>query len=155
MKKKLLLVFVVVIFALSSMGMGFAGEQHTEFLPYTFTRDNEVGKDVGYVYAFVNQANKLNITITDAYPGYRAFVHFKIQNILEEPTMYLKSITRSYPPEIELVVTDLNEVPFPYNTPLAPGQILDGMVNITILSGAAEDASYSFGVDIHFSADPS
>ncbi len=152
MKKELGALLFVIIISFASMGTSFAGDKHTEFTQFSFG-DNEELKDVGYVSAYINQAGNLIVTVSDAYPGYEAWVTFVIQNIggPEDPGMYLWSISfiNGNTSKIDIDVTDPLGGSL-INTYIDPGETLKGLLTITALPGAEQDASYSFGANIVF-----
>ena len=157
MKKKLgLLSFVVAVIALASMGMSYATEDYAAFIGCGFW-DNEVVKDVGIVYAYIDVEGNLTISVSNAYPHYEAYVNFTIKNTAELGsgiTIYVTKIdiANIYAGTImDITVTYLNGNPIPVNAPIDPGEKLEGLVTITMLDGAKEGKSYSFGVDIEFS----
>jgi len=158
MKKELGVLIFVTIIAFASMGTSFAGDKHTAFVQ-SYAWDEEEFKDVGYVSAYISQTGELIVTVSDAYPGYVAFVSFTIQNIgipNEDPGMYLISIgpINGNTSKLDVAVTDPSGNQIPINTYLDPGDTLDGLLTITALPGAEQDASYSFGANIVFDSIP-
>ena len=158
MIKKLAAPLVLVAFiVLASMGMSYATEEYAEFT-FMGSWDNESVKEVGHTSAFVDNEGVLNISVTNAYPGYSGYVWFQITHIggSEAPRIYLTEIDPdpTNPSEIDIAVTDLNENLIPINTYLDPGQSLDGMVNVTILQEAGQAQSYGFNVAITFDEVP-
>ena len=158
MIKKLAASLVLVAFlTLASMGISYATEEYAEFT-FIGSWDNEgVVNDIGDVSAFIDTAGALNISVTNAYPGYSGYVQFQITHIggCEAPRIYLTEIDPANPSEIDIAVTDLNENPFPIGTTyLDPGDVLDGMVNISILQEANQGQSYGFNVVITFKDAP-
>ena len=157
MIKKLAASLVLVAFVtLASMGISYATEEYAEFT-FMDSWDNEgVVNDIGDVSAFIDTAGALNISVTNAYPGYMGYVWFQITHIggEDDPRIYLTSINPTNPSEIDIAITELNENPIPINTYLDPGDALDGMVNISILQEANQGQSYGFNVVITFEDAP-
>ena len=155
MNRKLVLLFLVAVFALSSMGMSYAQDKFVIFTGPFVASDNEVSKDVGDVYVFPDQEDHLVVSVSNAYPGYEAYVTFNIQYIFDgSDPIYVEGIdiTNIYAgTEMDVVVTDLSGNPIPVGTQLDPGDILGVRLTITMLDDAVQDTSYSFGVDFEFS----
>jgi predicted ribosomally synthesized peptide with SipW-like signal peptide len=79
-------------------------------LPEHQCYDNEVLKDVGNVSAEFISANKIEVTITNAYPCYEAWVGIGVHNNGGIP-LIIKSITwADAPPELQIWIS-----PFPLN----------------------------------------
>jgi len=158
MNKKLVLVVFVAFIVLSSMGMSYASDKDVYF-SMSSTDDNEVAENVGEVYAYITQAGDLNVSLLNAYPGYEAYVDFTIMYTDASggsDPVSLKAIvvTNGNQSKIDVVVTDPAGNPIPINTVLYPNDTLDGLLTITMLDGAEEGESYSFGVGIDFSEEP-
>ena len=157
MKKQFIPMFVVLIavIAIASMSMSYAEEEYAQFVGYGVD-DNEGVKDVGTVTAEINSGGDLVINVYNGYPGYVAEVNFTIEHIggAETPRIYLTvlDVTNAYAGvEMDVVVTDLAGDPIPlYTTYLDPGDRLEGLVTITILPDADQEASYGFSVDLTF-----
>ena len=158
MNKKLVLVVFVVFIVLASMGMSYASDKDVFFITSS-SSDNEGSDDVGEISSYINDAGDLIVSVINAYPGYEGYVAFTIQYIDSsggEDPVYLKAITvdNGNQSKINVVVTDPAGEPIPIDTPLYPDDTLDGLLTVTILDGAEESASYSFGVGIDFSDVP-
>lgn len=151
MKKKLaaLLVFVAVV-ALASMGMSYAADKDVFFIGCG-AWDCEVEKDVGNVSAHIDSMGDLNISVSNAYPGYEACVNFTIKYTAPfggDERVYLTEIdiTNNFPSVMDIIVTGIAVGP----TPIHQGEKLEGLLTITIKDGAEEDQPYWFDVDIKF-----
>lgn len=158
MNKKLVLVVFVAFIVLSSMGMSYASDKDVSFI-ICGTDDNEVVENVGDVIASINGAGDLIVSLLNAYPGYEANVTFKIKYTDAsggEDPVYIKAITinNGNQSKIDVVVTDPASNSIQIDTILYPDGTLDGLLTVTILDGAEQSVSYSFGVDIDFSEEP-
>jgi hypothetical protein len=158
MNKKLALIVLVAFIILSSMGMSYASDKDVSFISCG-TDDNEVVENVGGVSAHIDGTGDLIVSLINAYPGYEAYVDFTIQYTDasdESDPVYIKAIDidNGNQSKIDVVVTDPAGNPIPIDTILYPNDTLDGILTVTILDGAEETASYSFGVDIDFSEEP-
>ena len=160
MNKKLVLIVLVAFVVMSSMGMSYASDKDVSFISCG-TDDNEVAENVGGVSAYITESGDLIVSLINAYPGYEAYVDFTIQYTDASEgsgPVYIKGIyiTNDYDGvEMDVVVTDsggINHIPI--NTILYPDGTLDGLLTVTMLDGAEEAESYSFGVDIDFSEEP-
>ena len=154
MKKKLGILVIVLVFAFSTMGMSYANNNYAQFVQSS-SWDNEVGKNVGTVSAYIDNPGNLIISLSNAYPGYEAYVSFRVQHIgvSGDPTIYLKyiNITNNFPTVMNILVTDPMGDPIPINYPLGPGDTLDGLITITMKQGAEEEKLYSFNIQFDFS----
>ena len=155
MNTKLGVLFFVGVIALASMGVSYAGDNYTAFIECDSW--DEEGKNIGSVNAYIIETGDLIISVSNAYPDYKAFVSFTIQHTgnPDDPRMYLKLIDLDYPSSImDIVVTDTDGDPIPINTYIDPGDTLEGLLTISILDGIDEDMTYEFGVDFQFSDEP-
>jgi hypothetical protein len=154
MKKAVVLVFIVLIAAnvFASMSMSYANDNFIVLVGYDSWDNDDDGKNVGEVSASIDLDGTLSISILGAYPGYEAYVNFTIKNLgyVENPILYLREIDISNPPVLDVAVTYLNGDPILMDTPLDSGEILEGLVTVTVLSGVDELQSYNFDVDIIF-----
>ena len=153
MKKKVGFICIVAVFAISTLGMSYGGDSYAAFVQSS-AWDNETD-DVAEVIAYIDNPGGLIISITDAYPGYEAYVSFRIQHIGEpgDPTIYIDliDIINGNETALNITVTKPNGDPLPLGTPLDPRETLDGLVTIKIKEGAEQDKSYTFGIDFEFS----
>lgn len=152
MNKKLGLLAVIVCFALSSMQMSFAQENHTVFIGCD-SWDNETTKDIGEVYANILNPHNLSITLVDAYPTYVGYVNFTVKNNgLGDPDFaFLRDIITSYDGnKMDIKVTYLDGSTIPLPTGISAGDTLEGLVTISVLNDVDEDSSYSFNIELIF-----
>ena len=157
MKKKIALIVIIVVLALCSMSLSYANDNLIAFVGCD-SWDNETYKFIGDVNAYIDLDGQLNISITDAYPQYEAYVNFTIKNIghPEDPTVLLNEIEviNGNESALSIVVTDLDGNPIPVDAPIDPGETLDGLVTISVLNEIEESHTYSFGVKLKFDYDP-
>ena len=158
MNKKLVLIVLVAFVVVSSMGMSYASDKDVSFISCG-TDDNEVAENVGGVSANIDGAGDLIVSLLNAYPGYEAYVTFTIEYTDASggsDPVYLKAIVvdNGNQSKIDVVVTDPAGNPIPIDTILYPDDTLDGLLTVTMLDGAEQAESYSFGVDIDFSDEP-
>lgn len=154
MKGKLAVIVAVVVFALSSMGMSFANNEFMFFTDCDYW-DNESVKFIGDVYAYIEN-NQLNISITGAYPGYKAFVSFTFEHLGNpggDPAMYLLELNVNNDNEsaLSVNVTDSEGNLIEPGMVFNPDDVLEGLVTIEVLNEALQDHQYSFSVVFEFS----
>ena len=127
MKNKLGLLVLVVFIALASMGMSYADDKFIELFGPVTSWDNEGVDNVGVVIAYPYQGDVV-VSVSNAYPGYEAYVTFSIIHISDgTDPIYVDGIVidNSYAgTEMDVVVTDWNGDPIPVDTVLYPGDIL-------------------------------
>ena len=154
MKNKLGLLVLVVFIALASMGMSYADDKFIELFGPVTSWDNEGVDNVGVVIAYPYQGDVV-VSVSNAYPGYEAYVTFSIIYISDgTDPIYVDGIVidNIYAgTEMDVVVTDWNGDPIPVDTVLYPGDILEAKLTVTLLDGAVQETTYSFSVDINFS----
>ena len=154
MKNKLGLLVLIVFIALASMGMSYADDKFIQVFGPVTSWDNEGVDDVGVVIAYPYQDDVV-VTISNAYPGYEAYVTFNIIYLSDgTDPIYVDGIVINNiyaGTEMDVVVTDWNGDPIPIDTVLNPGDTLDVKLTVTLLDGAVQDTTYSFSVDLNFS----
>ena len=113
MKNKLGLLVLVVFIALASIGMSYADDKFIQVFGPVTAWDNEGIEDVGVVIAYPYQDDVV-VTISNAYPGYEAYVTFTIIYISDgTDPIYVDAIDihNTYAgTEMDVVVTDLNGI---------------------------------------------
>ena len=154
MNNKIPIIVLVVFVAFASIQMSFAAGEYAEIISVS-TSDNEVSPDVGSVSASVNGGGDLIINVYNSYPGYEAYVDFTVENTDEDVTLYLAEIDidNIYSGvELDVTVTYPDGTDIPDDYELGPGETMDCMVTITLLSAAVETQSYGFSIDLNASA---
>ena len=155
MKKKIALIVIIVVLALCSMSLSYAGNGVIEFVGCG-SWDNETYKFIGDVDAYIDLDGQLNISITDAYPQYEAYVNFTIKNIQysQEDGIYITEVWVINGNKTALsvnVINNITKVPIPNNFLLKPGESLEGLVTIKVLNEIDQSKTYSFGVKFNVS----
>jgi hypothetical protein len=110
------------------------------------THDNEVGKDFGHVSArIIDCGQSIEMTITNGYPHYQAYLNYTIQNVGTLPIQAsFLTITNPNPQELKVTSTDHT------GTWLQPSQTVHGKTNVTILDTAKQGSYYTFKIQIDF-----
>jgi len=115
----------------------------------TFT--NTEGKNVATCSVTPEQTDeagnviKLNVTLTNAYPGYEVCVDFNVTNIGTVPVKLLQhnyTTTLSNDLYVNLIV--------PQDTQIEPGQNSPYTLCIGVKQSAAQNSSYSFDLGLYF-----
>ncbi len=115
------------------------------------TFNNDEGKDVARCYVQAEKEDeegdviKLNVTITNAYPGYHAVITLVVDNIGSIPVKLYSSSIGSYPSRALSVSLDK-----PSDTQIHPNENATYTLTIDVLQGAAENQNYSFEVTLVF-----
>jgi len=154
MKTKLITTLILTMIALGIIGYSYActnGGWHIncycncdiKFTKVT-TSDNEFEKDVANVYAeIVNCGNTINAYITNAYPCYRAYINYTIQNTGCKP-VHFDSVTIINPNPEALEITTTNHT----CTWLSSGGTVQGTTTVHILQPAQQNSEYEFQIKI-------
>ena len=166
MRIKLGVLFLVVVIAIASAGMGISYATYGDdivgegvpscWCDVAFTSaepgdppDNEGGIDVGYVGTVTldPSGSSINIDIFNAYPGYEAYIDFTITNLGNKPiNVDSVSVSGSYDPdELEILVNGVDE-----GTTLGVGNSWDGTVTTKVLQGAEQNTLYTFTISLVF-----
>ncbi len=117
--------------------------------------NNTEGKDVAKCYVTVEQwahdppdPIKLNITLSNAYPGYAVNVTLVVDNIGSIPVkLYAVNYTHLEPQDLEALSIRL--IP-PSDTQIHPGGNSTYILEIIVLQAANETTTYSFDVEFTF-----
>jgi hypothetical protein len=108
------------------------------------TSDNEFEKDVATIYAkIVNCGNTINAYITNAYPCYRAYINYTIQNTGCKP-VHFDSVTIINPNPEALEITTTNHT----CTWLSQCETVKGTTTVHILQPAEQNSEYEFQIKI-------
>ncbi len=112
---------------------------------------NSEGKDVAKCYVQAEKYDEegdvimLNVTITNAYPGYHAVIMLVVDNIGSIPVKLYSSSIGEYPTSALSVSLDK-----PESTQIHPGDNSTYTLTVDVLQGAEENQSYSFEVTLVF-----
>jgi len=144
---------LAIIFALGSMSMSYSQEDYMHFIGCDYEDNEAAGEDVASVGATIVNNKELEITVYNAYPGYVAEVNFTVKHTGETggPVMYLTYIGDYSSAEMDVVVTDLDGDPIPLYSNYDPGDLLEGLITISVYQPAEQGHSYSFNFDLEFS----
>jgi hypothetical protein len=109
--------------------------------------DNEAEIDVAITSAQITpDGNTINVYISNAYPGYEAYVTYTIQNTGKMPAHFISlTITNPNPEALEITTTDHT------GTWLSPDQTVHGTTTIRILQEAKQNWQYQFQISIGIS----
>jgi len=154
MKTKLLATLILSMVALGIIGYSYScnnGGWHINCycncdIKFTkaITSDNEIEKDVATIYAeIVNCGNTINANITNAYPCYRAYINYTIQNTGCKP-VHFDSVTIINPNPEALEITTTNHT----CTWLSPYEKVSGLTTVHILQPAQQNSEYTFQIKI-------
>jgi hypothetical protein len=163
MKKKSIVLALILIIASAGVGTGFSlavgafrtnGEldylYDVEFISI-YVIDNEVEKDVAIESAYLIDNNHSQVSITNAYPGYVAYVYFEIENIGNDPVIVTPIVVGTYDTNAIDVQATLN---LPSGPIFFPGQVIDGELIIEVKQTADMNSYYPFEAVIHFEGSP-
>ncbi len=112
---------------------------------------NDEGKDVARCYVQAEKEDKegdvikLNVTITNAYPGYHAVITLVVDNVGTIPVKLYSSSIGKYPTSALSVSLDK-----PTDTQIHPGGNSTYTLTVDVLQGAGEKQNYSFEVTLVF-----
>jgi len=114
-----------------------------------WTDDNEMDKYVADVSAVItNNGNGLSVSISNAYPGYVAYIDFAIQNMDVNPAYVGGVIIGNYDEDaLDIVVSGVNPGAVLYQN----GNLLVGTLTVSVLQGVMESTGYPFDVSLGFS----
>ncbi len=108
--------------------------------------DNEFDIDVANTVATIINTENIQVTITNAYPGYIAYVSFTIQNT--GTGNIVLNLLDIYPYNTDALSVEMSGIDV--NDFLIPGQTAEGLVTITVLQNSAMNSDYPFYIDIGF-----
>jgi len=169
MRMKLGVLFLLAVIVIASAGMGISyanGDLNTSgeiCCDVAFTSasasDNEFEegvvdpKDVGAVEVDPSgndiYTKSLVVYITNAYPGYKAYIDFTITNMGNKPIDVLGVVSKDYNnTALRIVVTGVVA-----GGVLYPSRSLDGTVTIKVRQGAKQNTLYPFTVGFGFSSE--
>ena len=157
-RNKIPILVLVVFVAIASMQMSFAQEDYAAVIGCgTWDNEFESGavdpKDVGDVFAKINDGDDLTISVYNAYPGYEACVNFTVKNVNDTTSIFVEEllINNVYENvEMDVDVTYLNGDPIPLGAELLSGETMECLVTIIMLPAANQGQSYGFSVDLDF-----
>jgi hypothetical protein len=154
-KTKIFAIIILAIIALSIIGYSYAcynGGVHIDcyqpncdlkFVSVT-TSDNEIEKDVANVSAEITcDRYTINAYITNAYPCYRAYINYTIQNKGTCPIHFDNLVIINGHPEA-LEITTTNHT----CTWLQSGETVKGTTTVHILQPAQQNWQYTFQIKI-------
>lgn len=160
MMKKAKFVGLALLLAFALMGAAFAAWSDTltangtvntgeldATISVTDTTENESsdGPDVASVNAIATEDGKgLNITLSNAYPGYSATVNFKVKNTGTIPVKVSKLTLTPGTGNPDGEVTYTVNFPGTGGGTLAPDGELSGTITFTVGEGADENGTYNF-----------
>jgi len=158
-KTKLFAAIILTMIALGTIGFSYAcnnGGIHIDCycqpncnirFTYVTTSDNEHEKYVADVSAKINYAgDTITACITNAYPCYRAYINYTIQNKGTCPIHFDNLVIINGHPEA-LEITTTNHT----CTWLSSYETVKGTTTIHILQTAEQNAEYNFQIKIGFS----
>jgi hypothetical protein len=156
MKTKTFTLIVLVMIVLGTLGYSYAclngGIQTNCCLcncAVVFTKvttwDNEIVKDVGHVHAQIScTGDTIKTCIENAYPCYRAYLNYTIQNQGQCPIRFVNiTIINPSPTVLEITATSLQCTWF------QPCQTAQGLVTVHVLQSAKQDWQYTFQIRIN------
>ena len=113
--------------------------------------NNDEGKDVAKCYVQAEKEDtegdviKLNVTITNAYPGYHAVITLVVDNVGTIPVkLYSSSISNKFPGGLSIAIGK------PADTQIDAGENATYTLTVDVLQGAAENHTYTFEVTLVF-----
>lgn len=108
--------------------------------------DNEVEKDVGQIVAHIVDGGKgIVVGMTNAYPGYMAYVSFLVKNVGQVPVKITRvKIDNSHPQVLQVRINRNHLV----GGVLDPGSFRTGLLSCRIKKAAAMNATYHFTAEI-------
>jgi hypothetical protein len=162
MRKKGIVLALVFIIASAGIGTSFSiavGALRTfgpigynfdvRFIDVTYS-DNEGSLDIAIVTAWIYTNNITKVTITNAYPGYIAYVDFIMGNIGNGPILLDDLTVLPYNTDALDIQVDGVTV----GTYLQPRESIEGQLIIEVLDGASMDSNYPFDIDFIFIGSP-
>ncbi len=112
---------------------------------------NDEGKNVAKCYVSAEKEDeegdviKLNVTIANAYPGYKAVITGVVDNIGTIPVkLYSHSLSG-----VNTTALDVS-LGIPSDTQIEPGSNSTYTITVVVKQGASENSSYSFEVTLQF-----
>ncbi len=158
-KKKLIVLVLIAVIASAGFGTSYAittdgFDTHENSccwydVAFTFvsTSDNEYVKDVAFVDAIIIDDNNIEVSLTNAYPGYIAYVDFTITNTGTDPIIVDAVTIGSYnAAALDIQIIDVIAGTILY----VNGDTIEGQVTIEILQGASQNSAYPANIDIGF-----
>ena len=162
MKKKSIVIALVLIIASAGIGTSFSiavGAFNTNgtigynydvrFISISYS-DNEVSYNVATGSAHIIANNISQVTISNAYPGYIAYVDFIMANVGSDPILLDELLISGYNTD----ALDIQVDGVVLGTFLLPRESTDGQLIIEVLDDASMDTSYPFNIYIGFSGSP-
>lgn len=162
MRKKSIVLALILIIASAGIGTGFSlaanGFQTNGTIAYiygiNFTAvsysDNEIEKEVADGIATIIDTQNIQVTITNAYPGYIAYIDFTILNTGQDPIL-LDDLTIGTYNTDALYVEVIGIIEWTF---LIPGETIDAQLIVEVLQDAEMGVNYPFNVDIGFAGSP-
>ncbi|MGQ9726231.1 MAG: hypothetical protein ACUVQW_04320 [Candidatus Bathycorpusculaceae bacterium] len=160
MKTKIFALIILAIITLTTIGYSYAcwnGGITINCYCYCdvkFTKatawDNENEKDVGKVYATIDQCgDEIEVYVTNAYPCYEAYVNFTIKNKGNMPAHIDEIETEYNTTALEITLTDIIEC-----TWISNYESKNGSLTIHTLQEAQENHTYTLKIKIKLSCQP-
>jgi hypothetical protein len=161
MKNKSIVIALILIIASAGIGTSFSiavGAFSTNggtdyFYDVSFltisVSDNEAN-EVATEFAQIVTNNISQVTITNAYPGYIAYVDFTMANVGSDPVLLDDLTIWPYDTDaLDIQVDGVIEGTF-----LLPREWIGGQLTIEVLESASMGSNYPFSIDIGFSGSP-
>lgn len=156
MNKKLAVIVISIFISLISISSSYAIDvlNKEEYLEYwydpifsdiVFVGDNEVDVEIADVSALIISDDLLEVSITNAYPGYIAYIDYNITNVGDPVS--ITGLSYSISDSTALSLSNSGITP---GTILVSGEIITGSLVVTILSSAYQNSYYTFDVFIDF-----
>ena len=158
-KKKLIVLAIIIVIAAAGIGTSYAiaidafnTNGDTDYwydvaFTYVSTSDNEFVKDVADVDALIIDDNNIEVSLTNVYPGYIAYVDFILTNIGDDPIIVDAVTINPY----DTSALDVQLINVSQGTILyVNGDTIEGQVKIEVLQDASQGTFYPVIIDIGF-----
>jgi hypothetical protein len=152
--KKLAVAIIIISMAIGLVSYSYAWTSGNCFdnsvcaVKFTkaITSDNEVNNDFAHVSALIIDCGQaIEMTITNGYPGYKAYLTCAIQNKGALPIEATSlTITNPHPEALGITSMDLKGIW------LQPGQTIQDKTTVTLLEAAQQGGYYTFKVAMGF-----
>lgn len=167
MRIKLGVLSLLAVITVASAGMGISyadggielGQAPSCYCDVAFTSaepgdppDNENDKDVADVTVTLNPSgNSITVDITNAYPGYKAYGDFTVENTGCKP-IYLYGFHVNYDNDPSKEALDVSVDGLPTDLPalLCQGDSWDGTVTVKVTQDAEQNKVYGFTIEMNF-----
>jgi hypothetical protein len=162
MRKKSIVIALVLIIATAGIGTSFSiavGAFKTlgpigynydvRFIGISYS-DNEGSYNIATGIAYIYTNNISIVSISNAYPGYIAYVDFTMANVGNDPILLDELTISGYDTD----VLDIQVVDVTVGTFLLPRESTSGQLIVEVLDDAEMDTTYPFDIYIGFSGSP-